>query len=116
MCSVLRYMSECLPHLIAVSSNTESLMKDTDPILDTLGSEDHAFNESKNRELNDDNAIYNLWTFGNINLLVRWHADGYIGESEKVSTYINTIFLIAHSSHASYHRRQTLVLRLEWLF
>jgi hypothetical protein len=91
-------------------------MKDTDPILDTHGSDDHAINEAKNRELNDDNAIYNLWTFGNINLLVRWHADGYIGESEKVNRYINTIFQIAHCSHASYHRRQTLVLRLEWLF
>jgi hypothetical protein len=59
-------------------------MKDIDPTLDTHGTDDHAVNETKNREGNDDNAIYNLWTFGNINLLVRWHADGYIGESEKV--------------------------------
>lgn len=90
MCSVLGYMSECLPHSIATSSNIESLMKDTDLILDTHGSDDHTINEAKNRQPNDDNAIYNLWTFGNINLLVRWHADGYIGESEKVSKYIET--------------------------
>jgi hypothetical protein len=32
-----------------------------------------------------ENMIYNLWTFGDMNLLVRWHADGYMSEAEKVS-------------------------------
>ncbi|KAI8575918.1 hypothetical protein K450DRAFT_259387 [Umbelopsis ramanniana AG] len=80
-----------------ISPNTVSLMKDTDPTLDTHGSDDYAVNEAKPRERNDDNSIYNLWTFGNINLLVRWHADGYIGESEKANPGTETRMVVLKS-------------------
>jgi hypothetical protein len=66
-------------------------MKVSDPTFVSHVSEDHAVNEAKNKETNDENAIYNLWTFGDINLLVRWHADGFIGESEKVREVMTII-------------------------